>query len=552
MHLPDFYRRPGSLVLCLAVFAPELAAQAPTPQTVLELPTYTVTTERELPPPERWYYAQIEGFEVLSDVSDRSTRRLVNDFQRFGYALNLIWPGMRPIGATGISLIICRQRQMFQTFLPESLLRSGRPITSFHLRTREHATIVLDCQTKILNLPEAADTPVAPAAAIGADPDSTAESADAGPNQGVAVDSYQQLYREYLRLLFAARPAPPPAWLSEGLTQLLMNLRITGTEISVGRVEDPNAKENRTTAASATDRDFNTTLARRALLPMAEMFAVTSDSDTAQNTMDSTWAKQCHAFVHWGLYGDFGRNKKAFATFVARLDREPLSETLFKECFKSNYADMLPALRTHIESTRTQFEGVRADKGGKIPFPPDAAVRPATEAEIGRLKGEVFTLASHPVAARTELVTAYRRGERAPDLLAPLGLAELAAGEQERARKFLEAAAAGKAANSRAYVELARLRLTEAEARPEATDGKLSAAQVARVLEPLRLARAQPPPLPETYELIGATWTASATPPPASHLELLKEGLRLFPRDAKLRARFEALAATPPSALTAK
>ena len=45
-----------------------LWAQPAVPGPVLQLPTYTVTGERELPPPERWFYARIPGFEVLSNA----------------------------------------------------------------------------------------------------------------------------------------------------------------------------------------------------------------------------------------------------------------------------------------------------------------------------------------------------------------------------------------------------------------------------------------------------------------------------------------------------
>lgn len=529
MRLPHFFQCLVPLAVITLLLRAGLGAQETVLGPPIELPKYQVTSERELPPPEDWTYARLEGLEVLSNAPAPATQQLLVDFQRFGYALNLIWPGMRPAGASTASLIICGQKQKFEEFLPDQLRQTERATTSFHLRTRDQAAIVLDYQTKTLNLAGLEDQTGTPASG-----DSSAEPAETASLLELAVDPYQQLYREYLRFLLAARPVPPPAWLGEGLSQLFMNMRITETEISVGRVENPSLVRDRGTGGPAGDQDFNAALARRALLPMPELFAVARDSATAQNPLNNTWAKQAYAFVHWGLYGDYGRNKIAFATFVARLEREPPGEALFKECFKQSYHDMLFTLRSYIELTRTQFEGVRADKGQKIPFPTDPVVRPATEAEIGRLKGDALILAGHPVKARTVLVDAYRRGERDPNLLAALGLAELAADETALARKFLEAAAAAKAIRPRAYVELARLRLIDAQARPEAAGGKLNAAQVIHALEPLRVARSQPPALPETYQLIGSIWQASATPPPAAQLLLLEEGVRLFPRDSAL------------------
>ncbi len=508
-------------------------------QIPIDLPRYEVLAERELPPPEQWFYARIEGFEVLSNSSEDATKQLLKEFQHFAFALDQVWPGMRANNAVPAALIICGRKEKFEEFLPDNLRQTERATTTFHRRDREQAAIVLDDQTKILNLVTVEDTSAAPTP-VAATPASEAgeETDGTSATPGFAVDSYQQLRREFLRYLLAGMEAPPPPWFAEGVSQLFMSMRITETEIAVGRVENPNlAAERGGTRAGATpadDRDFNAALARRALLPMAEMFAVTADSETAQNPLNNAWAKQCYAFVHWGLYGDLGRHQKEFLTFVRRLSREPLSEAVFKECFKQSYEEMLFSLRTHIENTRSKVAGVRAAKGEKLPLPPAPVVREATEAEVGRLKGDTLRLAGHPVEARTVLVTSYRRGEREPNLLAALGLAELEVGDVVRARKFLEAAATGKANRPRAYVELARLRLVEGLAKPEGHDGKLSATQLGRVLEPLYATRGQMPPLAEAYGLMVAAWRASGSAPTADHLAVIEEGVRQFPREGEL------------------
>lgn len=503
-------------------------------ETPIELPVYTVTAERELPRPEQWSYARIEGFEVLSGIPAGATRKLAGDFQNFSYALDLVWPGMRPDNTSPAKLVICGQSRKFDELLPDNLRQAERTLTSFHLRDREQAVIVLDHQTKYLTLVNAED----PTALSGGDAPASSAEATA---PFFAPDAYQQLYREYIRYLLSARNAPPMPWLAEGLSQLLMNLHISANEISVGKVEDPRAQaaeptglvENAAPAAPAQDRDFNAALGKSRLMPMDELFAMAADSNAARLSR-GLWAKQCYAFVHWGLYGDFGKHQKEFITFIQRLDREPPSEGLFKECFKQGYAEMLQSLRTHIEFTRFKFAGVRADKGQKIPWPAAPTVREATQAEVGRLTGDVLRLAGHPAEARTALITAYRRGERDPALLAALGEAEANGGDLVKARKLLEAAAAAKTVRPWAYLALARLRLTEAGAKPEGGNGKLSPRQTAGVLEPLFTARSLPPSLPETYELIAETWTACASSPGPAQLAVLDEGVRLFPRHAAL------------------
>ncbi|MDP2138911.1 MAG: hypothetical protein Q8J74_13755 [Candidatus Didemnitutus sp.] len=504
-------RATWALALGLGVVA-RLAGQELANKTPIDLPEFAVFADRALPPPERWFYSRIEGFEVLSNASERSTLRLLTEFQRFSHALSLVWPGMQADNTVPAALIVCGSERKFEEFLPDDLRPAERATTSLTFRKGEQGAIVLDHQTKILSLISAEGVAAASAAA---DP------------AGFEVDSTQQLYRAYISFLLAGREVAPPPWFAEGLSQLFTNLRITETEISVGRIENPNL-------AASGDRDFNAALAQRALMPMAELFAVTAESITAQSPLNSDWAKQCYAFVHWGLYGGYGRHQKGFVTFVARLGREPLTEVLFQECFKLTYTEMLFELRTHIEFTRTKFAGVRAGKGQKIPEPPAFTVREATEAEIGRLKGDTLMLAGNATAARAALLDAYRRGAREAGLLAAFGLSELVTGEPARARKLLEAAVASNAVRPRAYVELARLRLAEGLALPAGGNGRLSLEQTARVLEPLFTARAQTPALPEVYDLIAATWEACSVAPGAAHLEVIEEGVRKFPRTPAL------------------
>lgn len=533
------------LILSLLGCLTRLGAADPVPQAEnkkpVELPEFNVIGERELPPPEAWHYARLEGFEVLSSASEAKTRSMVTELQRYAYALNAVWPGMKPNRAAPAALIICGDTVKFGKFRPEN---RGASTTSFSLHTRDFSALVLNEGAKLVGL-AADDLLAAPTAAAVTGSETGETTTEMGVDLGFRVDPQAQLQREYVRFILAGlEPAPAP-WLSEGLAQLCGRLRITETEISLGRVESPNEESETTGIASAReDRDFNRSLAGRSLIPLGEMFAVAADSETAKATVNNAWAKQCYAFIHWGLYGDLGHNQQAFFTFLKRSGREPLTEALFKDCFKKSYADMLVALRSHIENTRAKVAGVRAGPGEKIPWPAIVAVREATEGEIGRIKSDAMLAAGKPAEARAALVDAYRRGERDPAFLAVLGASEYENGDRDRARKFLELAAKSKAARPQAYVALARIRLADRLAKPQGKDGKLSYEQLLGVLEPLLLARTQAPRLPEVYQLFAEAWAQTAMPPPAQHLALVDEGLKLFPDHAALRAAREKLGPT--------
>jgi hypothetical protein len=63
------------------------------------------------------------------------------------------------------------------------------------------------------------------------------------------------------------------------------------------------------------------------------------------------------------------------------------------------------------------------------------------------------------------------------------------------------------------------------------------------VLTPLFQARKTPPPLAEVYTLIAETWALSAQAPERSHLDVVIEGVRRFPRDSTLLMEATLLAA---------
>lgn len=532
------------LVLSLALFAaPALclraqdtaAAAAASP--VVELPKFVVTDTRELPPPEAWRYAEITGFEILSNASDKATRRLIKDFDQFKEALALVWPIPNRTGVP-TSLILCGKGAKFDAFVPAGKSGPDRATASLFLKNREQTAIIIDLQSTTLNI-LATDT--ANDAATGTD------------SSLISVEHDKQLYREYVHFLLSRSEPRLPAWLEEGMAQIIMAMKVDPNHIVFGKLEDPNtvsaqagavAAMNALTAADdpdglqiagapAEDRDFNAALQRRALVPFPKFFAVTADSPEAINPLgNNVWAKQSYAFVHMCLYGRGKRYQKPFGTFLMRLGKEPITEELFKECFKMDYKKMLLELRGYIDFTDYQHQEYVL-KGAGLTSGAPLALRDATESEVGRIKGEALALAGHQAKAKAELTAPYIRGEREPKLLAALGLYDRVNGEETRARKFIEAATAAKVVRPRAYLELARFRYADALAKPGA-GAQFSPEQVAAITGPLLVARLQPPSLPEVYELMTETWVRSATPPKKEDVVYLVEGVRLFPGRLKM------------------
>ncbi len=533
----------------VALFAVGLAraAEEPTAGPVIELPKFVVTDSRELPPPEAWRYATMPGFEILTNASDKATQRLMRDFDMFRQALSHVWP-VPQRGGQPTALIICGKGGKFDAFVPKGKSVVDAGLASMFLKKGDRAAIVIDLQATTLNVLNIDDS----------------RDAATGTDSGlISVDHDKQLYREYVHYLLSRSEPRLAAWLEEGLAQIIMRMKFDRKWIEFAKLEDPNtvsaqaaftAEFNAAAAAEeggglalagapAEDLDFNAALRRRALVPLDKFFAISHDSPEALNPLgNNRWAKQAYAFVHMCLYGYKGKYLKAFTTFMQRSAREPVTETMFKECFNMTYQKMLMEIRSYVDFTVYEHKEYRSKVDVIIP-PPPLALRDATQSEIGRIKGETLMLGGNAGAARATLIAPYIRGERDPLLLASLGLHERVAGEDDRARKFLEAAVAAKVVRAEAYLELARYRHADALAKPAGPNGRFSAPQAAGVIDLLMTARTQPPHQPAVYDLLADTWARSPLTPKREDVGALVDGVRLFPGRLKLAYQVAALSA---------
>ncbi len=534
---------------------------------IVHLPQYTVTDVRILPPPESWLYAELPGFEVLSNASKRSTLRFLRDFQQLQAAMSVVWPALinaKPNVPT--LLVFCSAGNSFRQFIPDDpdpdIFLTP---TSLFVEDKERGAIVIDFMMQDM----------------------------LGPDGTYMVnDPYEQFYRQYTRFLMrrANKNKPFPAWLEEGLSRMFATLDFSKKYIEFARVDngfgrgggtisppgfppfdtpygfpgngpfdDPlwhdNLHSNPLSPMDASRNGFgypNGGYARPAsrfgyIMPFGDMFGGDRKKISRGN-----WSGQCYAFVHMCLYGRGKKYQKGFLDFVKRAIAGPVTEDDFKQCFGRTYRQMAIELRGYVDFTDHQYVLFKAPRGSPgLPDPKPVEMREATQAEIGRIKGETLRLSGHPKESREALIIPYLRHDRDPGLLASLGLLESLEGRPERAVKFLEVAAKMGVVRPRAYVELAQLRLDDALAFPARPGGKLSAAQVDSVLRPLFTARSQPPPMEEVYSTIGYTWLHSAIPPSPGNLEVLLEGAMRFPRNTRIVMQAAELYARHGSAETA-
>ncbi len=519
--------RLSRIVLLVALVLGRISAQSQPPpagEPVFELPKLTVNEPADLPVPEQWYYTRSGHFEVIACGSERATRRLLADFQKFQQAVRLVWPvQLRPLAAS--TLLLCGEKNRYDAFVPASHRTGDALIPSLFLRNRERIAIVVDTQTERTSISDA--QAILNASTSGAE---------------YEVDHYRQLYREYVHYLLSQSETRPPIWLQEGLAQIIMDVELTDRHLIYGKVNSYKGEGSGVNPLGPADDDasvsnvvvgeqpFNVVLQYRRLMPLGKFFAIGPNSEEARNPLgNNLWAKQAYAFVHYCLFGANLRHKDALVEFVGRLTQEPLSEDLFRTCFKTGYKGMVEELNGYLRHTRHKYQQYPLQAADRVTAQ-SIELTEATPAQIGLIKGDALVLAGHPEAAYVEYRNAYRRGSRDPALLA--GLAETVP-DTAMSAKFTDEAVKAGATRPSVFIRQARARLESFRADP-GPDGKLTQQQLAAVLTPLFKARTLPPPLPEVYETIAEGWMLSAVAPRPEHLAVLDEGVRRFPRESDL------------------
>jgi hypothetical protein len=486
---------------------------------IVELPKFVVTDSRELPPPESWQFASVPGLEVLSTISQRNTRRFVQDFWRLQQVIEIVWPAVtRGTSALPAALILCGSGSRFESFVPKNDADNAARATSLFLHDRERAAIVVDFVRDTIDSRPISSAALTP---ISAGDDAAGEETTSGAGFMAENDPYREFYLQYFRSVIRRGAAEAPRWLEEGLVQLLASVQFSKDYIFVGRLQDG--------AGGQHSSNFTTQLARQPLLDLDLLFAPNPPTDDRA----AIYPAQCYALVHLCLYGKKGKYQPALVKLAQRGATEPITEKIFKECFGLSYSEMGVMLRSHISYAAHQYIELRLDKKSALKDPPEFVLREATQAEVGRIKGETYRLGGNNDRAKLALIAPYIRGVHDLPLVAALGLYERAVNHDERARKFLEAAAQGEVQRPRVYLELGRMRFAEAKATVPA-GGLLEPATTQAILRLLLAGVRQAPPMPELYELIGEVWARSQSAPTEADLRLLYEGVHRFPRQLRL------------------
>jgi hypothetical protein len=497
---------------------PAQAAEPPPSDPVIMLPPLEVTAALQTTP---WRYAEVPGIEILSSCSESTTRAFIQAEHRIEQLFATLVPAEFQVKLAVPKIVVLSEQKRTLSASQDLVVGLGEK-EGAGKRPARNATVRFMPNLRLNDFDS-----VAVFAMID-------ESAFNPDTLGLTSD--------HVRFVLDHRTPPLPGWLIDGLTVLATKMTFARDALSFANADWMSPGE---TEPLRTDDTFP-----RTLLAMADLLERPRPTEPGPNDAVRRWRAQAALFVRWAFDGDKERRASLWK-YVRRVTATPATEAIFQECFGFGYADARDMLSDYLPLA---LRNPLRHRPESIPDLESYRLRLATDAEVGRLKGDWERLevayvrtrfpqyvSRYEEQATRTLTKAHAIDSRDPRLLAVMGLHASDAGDNEKARPLLEAAVYAKVVRPRAYFELARLRFIQAVAKPAGQNGFLNSAQANAVLEPLRSAYTQQPPLAQTYALTAEVWSRSGMRLAQAHFDLLDEGLRTFPGQLNLLYQVAAL-----------
>jgi len=511
---------PAAVTQVPGLTVPKAPLSAVEREKAIELPPMIIAESSKAPP---WLYANVGEAEYLSRCSAATTRAYITAQLEVSRLLRVFLPAdfFSPVAIPIVSILA-----------PQESRQASDDVAGREMQRMKEQSIRRDREAgrRDLKVPAASKVSFLPNLRLD-DRDMLAvftylSERDFRGDKLIASPDYV-----YARLVSRTPMLPP--WLIEGIVGLYQQAGFAENPITLDVARWVSPED-----AAGLRRDAES---RRVMVPVGDLFAIDAvvTPENRHPIRLAAWRAQVVLFVRWALDPANAPAAEGFWQLGRRASVEPITEAVFTACFGFGYSDLQERLSDYLPVAVKQPVRIQP---GKLPALPRYEVKPATPAQIARLRGEwerlqiPFVRSRHPEylpryieQARATLRRPVGRGERDPQMLAALGLCELDAGDVAAARVWLEEAAAARVPRPRVHYEVARLRWLDLTRNTGETAG-FTAAQVQPVLEPLRVAGAQTPVLPEVYLLMGDALLRCRDRVSASDLALMARAVPLFRR----------------------
>jgi hypothetical protein len=510
-----------------------------------------------------WRYASLPGFEILSRAPPKETQELLDSLRRGLWLEDSVMP----------------KEWMPRAPVPYTVIIDDTDLATVPVGQAESKAIVLESP------PDAESWgPLGQSAMVWLDQFPAYDDDTFAFNSNIFGIDMKGMNYGSISLERLARCTPPlPRWLVAGLIGKNSGIFREGVVplVSKGVFDSGWIHVAMGPGSIWGSIDESKRIADGAAAAMPPLAALFSEEKPAEDAL-ALWESEAAIFVRWGLIGPGSEDPStahALLDLVRRARTEPVTEKVFSECFGCGYAVMEAKLGVYLKKVVDKPVVIDLDMPAVFPKP---RLVPATASQVGRILGDWLRMEgdslrkSNPEMCKESLyfagralVHAYRenngmapKADRAVDadslgeaskpkaaalgvfdlsaknihdarMLAVLGLYAFDAGRDDKALEFLRSAAESHVVRPRAYAVLAQILLVKASAKPEGSQGRISAGQLAAILAPLGVAL-KSEPTAAAYRLLIAGWARSEARPGADDLAEIVNGAALFPRDGEI------------------
>lgn len=275
-----------------------------------------------------WRYVRTENFEMLSQASEKKTRKLVAELEQFRASF-LATFRLRPAHEPRVTVMLFDSDRRFTPYKPTY---QGQPkeVSGYFIGGDDETVIALNLDVEL-------DEDSSPA---------------------------ETIFHEYVHLLLHTRGMKLPTWLNEGLAELFSTFQVDGSTVQYGRPKQL----------------YVDVLNLSSLMPIGQLMAVTEQSkDYNEEERAGMFYAQAWALTHFLVCGEDRTNSAKLARFLATVETAPGGpEAAFREAFGTSFDKLEQQLRNYLQGGRYFQRRVPAplkDLAAKI------VIRPATEAE---------------------------------------------------------------------------------------------------------------------------------------------------------------------------
>ena len=356
---------------------------------------------------ERWLHGSSPHFQMLSVASEKESRRMLLDLERFRENV-LAFLQMGGGSEPPVTVYLFPSMKAFRPYLP---LYQGKPkeVAGYFINARDEVVIALTAET---------------------DPDGY-------------EDPSEIIYHEYVHLLLHTRGLNLPPWLDEGFADVFSTLQVDARTALYGRPKDL----------------YVLLLQQGALIPLPKLLQVTHGSPDYNEEMRATmFYAQSWAFTHFLLCGTDRSNLQKLMRYLRALEAPGADAfATFTEIFGRNWSKLEHDLRNYLEGGQ-YFQR-------QLPARPidEAAVKLRAATDFERELGQV-SLGFRVTRAADAHLRLLHLAQQNPTSPRPHELLAVVAAEQGDALRAFEAwrkAVELKSESALSYVQLARAEMLQ-------------------------------------------------------------------------------------------